>query len=195
MDFIRPIYDRVIGDVEKVRQYELRGYDDLIPSEKAEWSAGLKGALNASDVNRIENNLKFLAESLQISGLTFKTNWTYSDILVRSHQRRILNNFEAIKSKYIFEHDPGRISPPLNGYQKVNTLEKAILDMYDAYNHRYGSYNFVTSDSKNFKSYPDQNFLVIGAGEEVILQTKYGEDFETKDSELFSTSEKIIVRG
>lgn len=167
MDFIRPIYDRVIGDIEKVRQYELRGYDDLIPSEKTEWKAGLKGALNASDVNRIENNLKFLAESLQISGLTFKTNWTYSDILVRSHQRRILNNFESIKSKYIFEHDPGRISPPLNGYQKVNTLEKAILDMYDAY--------------KNL--------------EDVIFQTKYGEDFETKDSELLSTKEKIIVRG
>ena len=51
------IFDRTADDVERVKvlkdQIMSEGLDSLTPSEKAEYLAGMKGAYNATDMNRV----------------------------------------------------------------------------------------------------------------------------------------------
>ena len=68
--WINPVYDRTQEDVEYAKQ------------KIAEWIAAdtmenslvvhdLKGCLNVSDLNRIEGNIKYLAEQIVLVNLSF----------------------------------------------------------------------------------------------------------------------------
>lgn len=54
MEFIT---DRTYGDVQKAIEYEKRGWKNLNEEEQQEWNAGMKGAINDFDLNRMANNL------------------------------------------------------------------------------------------------------------------------------------------
>lgn len=56
-----PVTDRTQQDVSRALALISKGYDNLTPEEQAEWDAGLKGCRNISDLNRIIENIDFLA--------------------------------------------------------------------------------------------------------------------------------------
>lgn len=63
------ITDRTYEDVQRVIEFEKRGWANLSDEEKAEWLAGMKGALNHTDLNRmIDNSLDIYAKYLEVSG-------------------------------------------------------------------------------------------------------------------------------
>ena len=96
MSWIAPITNRTQEDVDLVIQYEKIGYDNFTTEQKVVWNAGMIGALNASDLNRIEGNIQYLANLLGVKGLIVKTNWKMNDICRNSDFRRILDNLESI---------------------------------------------------------------------------------------------------
>lgn len=82
------IYDRTIADVNRVLTLIQKGYDGMTEAEKIEWKSDLKGALNASDLNRVLAAAEHVAEQMKDYGYyaRFKEArpngqaWTENDI-------------------------------------------------------------------------------------------------------------------
>lgn len=99
------VFDRTIEDV--MRAIELRGkvtsggIAALTAEEQAEYNAGLKGAYNYQDLNRVEANTYALSERLRAAGYAVQTTlpalWTRSNIPTKSSLERIRKNIEVIR--------------------------------------------------------------------------------------------------
>lgn len=149
MNWIWVVADRTDEDVELVKEYDLIGYQNLTEEQKQEWDNGMKGALNYSDLNRIENNIGCLAEKTLIS-LDIKTDWNYDDIFDLNNANRILVNIQRLCRRFRFSRQPSIPGTPLNDYRKINYIEELLHHMYAA----VGGIilpNFITSDSKEIQ--------------------------------------------
>ena len=104
MPFIQPITDRSILDIQKLQEYDEIGYKNLTTEQKDEWLSGMKGALNSSDLNRIESNQQYIFTLLSNQYiLTFKTNWLMTDFVEDSDENRILMNLKTLMQPFNFE--------------------------------------------------------------------------------------------
>lgn len=145
MSWQTPIFDRTEQDVLKVVTYDNIGYKYLTDEQKAEWDNGLKGALNYTDVNRIEGNIAYLFDIFGVSNITVKTDWTHTDIVTLSDFQRILDNIDRLRSLFkVFETTPVTPIVPINTYQKVNDIETILHDMYYIYEN--GDMAFARND-------------------------------------------------
>lgn len=62
------VYDRTQEDVERAKLLTQKyAAGAITETEKKEWASGMKGALNASDLNRIEGNIREIAGILAIN--------------------------------------------------------------------------------------------------------------------------------
>lgn len=159
MSWITPIIDRTQADVNLVLEYDNIGYNNLTPEQKAVWNAGMKGALNASDLNRIENNIQYLASILELYNLNIKTNWQISDVPRNNDFNRILSNLNALKDKFHLKYDislPETPDLPLNSYEKINDIENILYIINQSFNF----VNFITSDGKVFVTSDGKIFMV-----------------------------------
>ena len=161
MSWIEPVFDRTSNDVLKVQTYDTIGFKYLSNEQKIEWMNGLKGALNFKDLNRIENNMEFLANLYEIENINFKTNWSYIDISSRLDFQRIVDNLKVLVNRgKALKTTPEIPELPLNFYQKINDLEKILYDLYWVYENE--SLAFARNDER-FKSelYSNDNITVI----------------------------------
>lgn len=91
-----------------------------------------KGAINASDLNRIDGNSKFLSILLRVSIET--REWSMADFPTAYEQARISINAQTLRDVYYTYPDtPPTPSPPLNTWQKINDLEKILHDLHELY--------------------------------------------------------------
>ena len=80
------VYDRTQADVERVKVLNDKyAAGTISEEEKMEWAAGMKGALNVADLNRIESNIREIAETLQ----------SLASFLLQALHRSILIIFSA----------------------------------------------------------------------------------------------------
>lgn len=149
MNWIWVVANRTDEDVERVKEYDLIGYQNLTEEQKQEWNSGMKGALNYSDLNRIENNIGYLAERTLIS-LNIKTDWNYDNIFDLNNANRILINIQQLCRRFRFYGQPNIPGTPLNDYRKINYIEELLHHMCAAVN-RIILPNFITSDSKEIQ--------------------------------------------
>lgn len=131
------IFDRNILDVARAKELRKKavetGYSSFTEEEKAEWDNGLKGALNYTDLNRIEGNCKVLSELIGME-ITTKTGWTLQDIPTVQEFNRIRDNIEILKTcAYTPYNVLDTPEAPLNTYQKINDIEKILYDIYTTY--------------------------------------------------------------
>ena len=132
--WISPVFDRTSEDVLKVQSYETIGFKYLTDEQKAQWLSGLKGAWNYKDLNRIENDTKFLADIYGMKGINFKTDWTYTDIPNQSDIKRICDNIDKLRVYFkVAETTPKTPKLPINTHQKANDLEQILFDMFYFY--------------------------------------------------------------
>lgn len=89
-----------------------------------------KAFLNASDLNRIEGNCSILAGILAVSGLTIKTNWTYSDSITPSQITRILENIAALRAAYFTYTTTPKTPDGILQWEKLNAAEQILFDLY-----------------------------------------------------------------
>ena len=154
------ITDRVQADKERVEELAEKGYDAMSVAEKAEWDGEMKGSYNASDLNRVETAVAYLAELLialpdelkeyaaskgvafdaffdvpydkQSYYLTTKTDWSQLDIPTPEQMARYLENVKALRSAldYATSDLPGSMDNLT--IDGANAIEKALNGLYVA---------------------------------------------------------------
>lgn len=124
------IIDRTQADVDRVNTLSAKGWHNMTPEEQAEWAAGMKGAYNYTDLNRVETACAELAEKFGLTLIT-KTDWTVWDIPIQADMDRILGNIKAVRevgSVYAGTSDVPRSVNKLT-YTAANDIEKNLLDI------------------------------------------------------------------
>ena len=154
------ITDRTHADEERVAELASKGYDAMTDAEKAEWDGEMKGAYDASDLNRVESAVAYLAELLVLLPrelkeyaaskgvafdaffdvpydsstyvLTTKTDWAELDIPTPEQMARYLENVKALRSAldYATSDLPGSMDNLT--IDGANAIEKALNGLDEA---------------------------------------------------------------
>lgn len=100
------IFDRTIADVNQVIRLIRKGYANMSNDEKTLWNSDLKGALNVSDLNRVMEACKYIANFLLQYGYSarFKQaipdgkSWKETDMQDFKYMSNWLHNiFQALQ--------------------------------------------------------------------------------------------------
>ena len=129
------ITDRTQADVDYALALKKRGWGGMTAAERAEWTAGLKGAYNTTDLNRVGEALNFLREALADEGyispnlFVAKTNWVATDIPTERDLSEYLSFVDSIRNATVqFADTP--LTPVYTGtlsYRSANDIEKILL--------------------------------------------------------------------
>ena len=96
------ITDRTQANAERVKELAAKGFAAMSAGERAEWLAGMKGAYNAADLNRVGTAMNYLAGRLgPICGKsitwTAKTDWAVTDIATASQAETYRRQIQDIR--------------------------------------------------------------------------------------------------
>lgn len=122
------VTDRSQSDVDRIRELLEKGWKNFTDNEQSEWLNGIKGALNTSDLERIQNNIQLLSDVLEIS-LTVSA---VPEFPQHSFFNQIIQNTESIRNAYcIHANTPETPTEPINTFSKWNDIEKILTDVYE----------------------------------------------------------------
>lgn len=131
------ITDRTILDYERWRTLRDKGYENMTEAERAEFAGDMKGAYNASDLNRVGEVLNYLRDRLTAAGylggneFAARVDWTvgeiptaeqFSDYIVAVHTVR-----EAMSQKETTPPAPENIGSL--DYEGANHIEIILIDI------------------------------------------------------------------
>lgn len=122
--WIEPIFDRTQGDV------------DFALAQISEWkkngstgTSELKGCLNVTDLNRIENNIQFLSDrlnSLYYFSVVDTKTWDRSMLPTITEIERIIRNIRMLISSYFQSDDAPVVPDTMVTYEQVNHIEENL---------------------------------------------------------------------
>lgn len=140
------ITDRVQADVDRVAVLAARvSAGTATAAELVEWQSDLKGAYNASDLNRVGVAVQYVASRLENEGgiavdVAPKTDWTEADIPGEGELARYLADIEEVRGKLALPEDtpetPERMGASAPGeadgldWGRANDIER-ILQVVD----------------------------------------------------------------
>ena len=138
------ITDRTQSDVTRWRTLQDTGWDGMTEGEKVEWSAGVRGAYNATDLNRVGEAIEYIADLFGGFGfpmaITPKTDWTINDIPTSQDLENYLSNVAAMRSMMsnIPVYPSDWQAPPETPetmqhltYEQANDVERILTEIND----------------------------------------------------------------
>ena len=136
------VYDRTRQDVEYVIELTRKYQKGTITDEEKEiWMGGIKGSLNAGDLNRNEFNISFISTMISVEVEERPDTWTAKDIPHAEDYERIRNNVQKIRDGWVqLPGMPPVPQRPLNTFDKWNDIEKILHDIYHLYMRIQSSY-------------------------------------------------------
>lgn len=171
------IYDRTKSDVDRVHELAAK-YPDWTSAESSEWFSGMKGAYNATDLNRVGEACNYIYQRLSLYGLAprrytlQKTDWAIADIPTREQFDTYITGVRTLKEAAVMANE---IPGTLDGldYNGANQIEKLLYDIQqelDSIENRLffsGEYfsGEIYMDDRTSK-YPGRYKLTPVAGEE-----------------------------
>lgn len=131
------ITDRTQADADEVKRLAAKGYAAMTAEEKAAWDAGLKGAYNASDLNRVGAAVEYITTRLNAAGYLVKTapkqGWTLGAIPTSAEMSGYLGDVRALRDA-VSDALPGT-TPELPSsmerldWRGANAIEQVLLDV------------------------------------------------------------------
>jgi hypothetical protein len=131
------VTDRTLADYTRWKTLRDKGWANMTEEERTEWSGDMKGAYNASDLNRVGAVLNYLMYSLRdmgyLTGNEFyaKTDWTVADVPTAADLSYYLSCVATIRGVLsVWATTPA--TPPDNGsldYIGANDIEKILFDV------------------------------------------------------------------
>lgn len=99
---LRMITDRTQADVDKVTALAAKAWADFTEEEKTFWLGVVRGAYNATDMNRVGIAAEYIAGVMVEYGyapvVNAKKDWTQTDIPTQSQTETYLDNVSAIQA-------------------------------------------------------------------------------------------------
>lgn len=143
MTWIEPIFDRTKSDID----YAYKVIEEAKRSENkrniwgtfvwgtVKWGNNfdfpdLKGCMNYTDFNRIEQDINYIADILTNSGyyVTIETKqWNMSDKPRISDIERIIKNVNSILNTFYKDPNSPNVPTNMNNYLQVNDLEENLF--------------------------------------------------------------------
>ena len=129
------ITDRTQFDVDRVNSLATKGLANMSAAEREEWSAGLKGAYNSTDLNRVQSAARYVQERLRTVGynvtLSNLKTWTPQDFPTKQDMDNYLNDIRAIRSVLaVMSTTPAVPDSMVNlTYVKANAIEQILMDV------------------------------------------------------------------
>lgn len=118
-EWISPIYDRTQADVDYAISQIKSGNN----------ASEYKGCFNVTDITRIENNSRYIADRLNVlkytNSITTKT-WSMYGLPNITDVNRLINNVSALITAYYKPADAPSLPSTLLTYEQVNALEKNL---------------------------------------------------------------------
>lgn len=144
MAWIQPVYDRTQADIDSA----LQKIKEWISADQPE-TYELKGCLNVTDINRIEENIQFLADTLL--SLDYEPNvlckaWQTSGLPTLEDFSRILNNVQALITSYYQQKGVPEVPYEMLNYQEINDVElnlqkiKELVDCMILFSKKSGTF-------------------------------------------------------
>lgn len=132
------VTDRTEADVSRYSELRDKGWAAMTTAEKAEWVAGMKGAYNASDLNRVASAMSYLSQRFASAGysvpVSSPTDWANGDIPRKDDLDTYLDDLRRIRAA-LAVMDTTPAAPESMDYltwAKANDIEKILVDVDDA---------------------------------------------------------------
>lgn len=132
---LKLITDRTQADVDRVSSLAQKGYAAMTDDEKTEWNAGLKGAYNATDLNRVGSAVNYVAGRLNTQGYSVtvapKIDWTVTDIPEPAQLTAYLADVATIRAALAVYADTPEAPADMEKltYAEANDIERILLDV------------------------------------------------------------------
>ena len=129
------VTDRTERDVERWRLLHAKGWAGMTEEERAEWRAGMKGAYNYEDMNRVESAVVFIANRLREVGYIVapevNPSWSVSDQPTKEDMDRYFGNIALLRSQLpLYKTTPKAPTTSKRlDYQMANDIETILADL------------------------------------------------------------------
>lgn len=132
------VTDRTEADASRYSELRDKGWAAMTTAERAEWVAGMKGAYNASDLNRVASAMAYLSQRFASAGysvpVSSPTDWANGDIPTKGDMDTYLDDLRRIRAALaVMDTTPS--APGSMDYltwAKANDIEKILVDVDDA---------------------------------------------------------------
>ena len=161
MELDNLIFDRTQADVDRAAYLSrlwVNGTFSGTTDELAEWASDLKGAYNASDLNRVGSAVEYLTDTLYTMGYNVPTvpkdDWTGTDIPMQSQMDIYINNIQLLRDilPYVAPDAPETVSGL--SYQIANNIEEILHTLESV----------LLAMQENFKLRQANTFFMIAGG-------------------------------
>lgn len=129
------VTDRTQFDVDRVNTLAKKGWANMTPEERSEWEIGLKGAYNATDLNRVQSAVRYLQDRLGSVGypleLSDAKTWTKQDIPTQTDLADYLADVRAVRGAFTLLKTTPPAPDTMVGFNhiKANNIEQILLDV------------------------------------------------------------------
>ena len=132
------VTDRTEADASRYSELRDKGWAAMTTAERAEWVAGMRGAYNASDLNRVASAMSYLSQRFASAGysvpVSSPTDWANGDIPRKDDLDTYLDDLRRIRAALaVMDTTPS--APGSMDYltwAKANDIEKILVDVDDA---------------------------------------------------------------
>lgn len=131
------ITDRTLADYLRWKTLRDKGWANMTEEERTEWAGDMKGAYNASDLNRVGSALNYLRDRLTAAGylsgeeFTAKTDWSVKDVPTGADLTYYLKCVSVIRGVLSVWATTPATPPDVGGldYQDANDIERILFDV------------------------------------------------------------------
>lgn len=131
------VTDRTEADASRCIELRDKGWAAMTTAERAEWVAGMKGAYNASDLNRVASAMSYLSQRFASAGhsvpVSSPIDWANGDIPRKDDLDTYLDDLRRIRAA-LAVMDTTPAAPGSMDYltwAKANDIEKILVDVDD----------------------------------------------------------------
>ena len=132
---LKLITDRTSSDISRAKKIldKARKLESLTQNELQEYMKGLKGCYNISDLNRVEEAVEFISNTLNDMSYFNKVEikrWNYGDFFtIDKELPRYLQNIQNLRNSIaVFDSTP-QVPESIKPYNYANDIEQILYDI------------------------------------------------------------------
>lgn len=143
------ITDRTQADVSRWETLRAKGWSLMTEAEREEWTGPMKGAYNASDLNRVTEAMDYLAGEFRSYGYSITLTpvrgaaWTEEDIPTTSEMTTYLANLRKLREVFAVLSTTPEAPETMAKltYQGANDIEQILRDVGTVIERVIGSFH------------------------------------------------------